>query len=47
MFRDELESLFNKDMKAQAHFKAQRVELRRKRNNKEIEPKPYQARFLA
>ena len=41
-FRDELENLFNADTRAQEHFRAQKLELRRKLRDKEIEPKPYQ-----
>ena len=42
VFRDELESLFTEDARVQEHFKAQKLELRRKLRDKEIEPKPYQ-----
>ena len=41
-FRDELENLFNADTRAQEHFRAQKLELRRKLHDKQIEPKPYQ-----
>ena len=41
-FRDELENLFNADTKALEHFRAQKLELRRKLRDKQIEPKPYQ-----
>lgn len=41
-FRDELENLFNADTRAQEHFRAQKLELRRKLRDKEIEPKPHQ-----
>ena len=41
-YRDELENLFNADTKAQEHFKAQKLELRRKLRDKVIEPKSYQ-----
>ena len=42
VFREELEALFKEDIRTQAHFKAQRLELRRKLRSNEIDIKPYQ-----
>ena len=41
-FRDELENLFTADARAKEHFKTQKLALRRKLRDKEIEPKLYQ-----
>ncbi len=41
-YREELENLFNADTRAQEHFKAQKLELRRQLRDKAIEPKSYQ-----
>jgi hypothetical protein len=40
--RDELQRLASEAARAQEHFRAQRLELRRKLQSKEIEPKAYQ-----
>jgi hypothetical protein len=42
VFRNQLEGLFNDYVRSQEHFRTERLELRRKLYNKEIEPKPYQ-----
>ena len=42
VFRDELERLFNEDVRTKKHFKAQKLELRRQLRDKAIEPKTYQ-----